>query len=362
MTVHLKDIAAYTGVSIKTVSNVINGNYARVGPETRAMVLAAIEKLNYQPNIAARQLRKARVGVLAYAIPDIRNPYFTEVGDIMTRVAEEHKYTLLLDYTYGPRDPEPEGKIRYNDYAYGSLEKELSVIKGLRPHLIDGVILDPQALTIDDIKMEEVKGPLVLVGERLFGAPFDHVLIDNVQAAYQATNHLLAIGKRRIAVIGSQETQSQAPSLRTQGYSRALREAGIEVDESLLISGGYWHRSDGANAMRYLLSLENPPDAVFCFNDLMAMGALSVINAAGLSIPDDIAVMGFDNVEEGQYAYPPLSTVSPDKEEISRLAVTSLIGRIQGTRTQEPERILVPFELCIRASTMRNRANVQTPI
>ncbi|GHO83274.1 LacI family DNA-binding transcriptional regulator [Dictyobacter formicarum] len=359
MTVHLKDIAAYTGVSIKTVSNVINGNYARVGPETRAMVLAAIEKLNYQPNIAARQLRKARVGVLAYAIPDIRNPYFTEIGDIMTKIAEEHKYTLLLDYTYGPRDPEPDGKIRYSDYAYGSLEKELSVIKGLRPHLIDGVILDPQALTIDDIKIEEVKGPLVLLGERLFGAPFDHVLIDNVQAAYQATKHLLAIGKRRIAVIGAQETQSQAPSLRVKGYTRALQEANREIDENLMISGGYWHRSDGANAMRYLLTLDNPPDAVFCFNDLMALGALSVINARGLRIPEDIAVMGFDNIEEGQYAYPALSTISPSKEEISRLAVSLLIGRIKGTRTQEPECLHVPFELCIRASTVRSPANVQ---
>lgn len=158
MPVHLKDIAAYTGVSIKTVSNVVNGNYARVSPETRQQVLDAIQKLNYQPNVAARHLRKASVGVIAYAFPDLSNPYFSDIGNAITAAATERDYTILLDYTRAER------------------EKELLVVKGLRPHLVDGILLDSHALDPRDVSSEQAKGPIVLLGERLFGAPFDHVL------------------------------------------------------------------------------------------------------------------------------------------------------------------------------------------
>lgn len=338
MATHLKDIAAYTGVSIKTVSNVVNGKFARVGPETRAIVLDAIQKLNYQPNIAARQLRKSRVGVLAYAFPDLSNPYFADIGNELTAIAAERDSTILLDYTYSDR------------------ARELDVVKGLRPHLIDGVILDSHALEIEDILPEVVKQPIVLLGERLFGAPFDHVLIDNVGAAYTATTHLLRQGRRRIGAIGVQKCQSEAPSLRLEGYTRALEEAGLEMNETLLINGGNWHRADGASAMHALLALENPPDAVFCFNDLMALGAMSVLHAEGYRIPEDIAIIGIDDIEDARYAYPALTTIAPDKKEIARLAVSLLIERIQGERTQSTECINAPFYLCERASTLGRAA------
>ncbi len=335
MTVHLKDIAEYTGVSIKTVSNVVNGNFARVSAETRQEVLAAISKLNYQPNVAARHLRKAHVGVIAYAFPDLSNPYFSDIGNAITTAAAEHAYTILLDYTRSER------------------EKELLVIKGLRPHLVDGIILDSHALDVEDVQSNEARGAIVLLGERLFGAPFDHVLIDNVAAARLATQHLLSLGRRRIAVIGVvKQCQSEAPSLRLQGYMQALKEAGLELDPLLLANGGLWHRADGAQAMHYLLSLETPPDAVFCFNDLMALGAMSVLHEAGLRIPEDIAIIGIDDIEDGRYAYPTLTTIAPDKERIGQCAVSLLLGRIKGTRTQAPESVAVPFRLCIRKSTM----------
>ncbi|GCE31600.1 LacI family transcriptional regulator [Dictyobacter alpinus] len=340
MTVHLKDIAAYTGVSIKTVSNVVNGNYEHVGPETRAIVLDAIKKMNYRPNTAARHLRKASVSILAYAFPDLSNPYFTDIGDAIATVAAELKYTVLLDYTFAERD------------------KELNILTGMSPHLLDGVILDSHALNVDDIAEVTASTPIVLLGERLFGAPFDHVLIDNVEAAYVATSHLIATGKRRIAAIGVQTARSEAPSLRLQGFLRAHAEAHIQPDNSLLMDGGLWHRADGARAMQQLLQREQNamPDAVFCFNDLMALGAMSVINAAGYRIPEDIAVIGIDDIEDGRYASPALSTIAPDKPEIARLAVTRLVDHIKGHASQPPASIMAPFHLQARASTLGRQA------
>lgn len=344
MAVHLKDIAAYTGFSAKTVSNVINGNYERVSANTRVQILEAIEKLSYQPDIAARYLRKAHVGVIALAIPYLVNPYFAEVANAITAAAVEHSYTVLLDCTNGKR------------------ENELLLVKGLRPHLIDGLILDAQSLTTEDLQPEEIKKPIVLLGERFFGAPYDHVIIDNVAAAHLATSHLLSLGKRRIAVIGVVEHgRSETPVLRLQGFLQALREAGQEMDPTLLVPMDSWHqangmdswrRANGAEAMRYLLSLKHPPDAVFCFNDLLALGAMSVLHEAGLHIPGDVAVVGIDDIEDGRYATPTLTTIAPDKEEISRLAVSLLLERIKGTRQQPPERIAVPFHLRVRKSTI----------
>ena len=335
MTVHLKDIAAYTGFSTKTVSNVINGNYARVSTKTRTQILEAIDKLSYHPDIAARSLRKARVGVIALAIPDLMNPYFAEVANLITDAAVEHAYTVLLDCTRGER------------------ENELLLVKGLRPHLIDGLILDAQSLTPEDLLREENKKPLVLLGERFSAAPYDHVMIDNVAAAHLATSHLLSLGKKRIAAIGVVERwRSEMPVLRLQGFVQALREAGQELDPDLLIPMDMWHRANGMEAMRSLLSLRHPPDAVFCFNDLLALGAMTVLHAAGLRIPEDVAVVGIDDIEDGRYATPALTTIAPDKKEMSRLAVSLLLARITGTRQQPPERITVPFHLRVRKSTL----------
>ena len=336
MTVHLKDIAAYTGVSIKTVSNVVNGNFEHVGPETRALVLEAIKKLNYKPNVAARRLRNVQVRVLAYAFPDLSNPYFAEVAQAIIETASAMNYTVLLDYTFSQR------------------EKELAILTGMSPHMLDGVILDSHTLDVESIEQNQSQGPIVLLGERLFGAPFDHVLIDNTEAAYVATKHLIDLGRRRIAAIGVQQALNEAPSLRVQGYKKALEEANIPLDTALLVSGGFWHRADGARAMRDLLTRDQAslPDAVFCFNDLMALGAMSAIHEAGYRIPEDIAVIGIDDIEDGRYAMPALSTIEPDKQAIARLAVTLLIERIKGQRTQAPESIMAPFRLQARASTL----------
>jgi DNA-binding LacI/PurR family transcriptional regulator len=140
--------------------------------------------------------------------------------------------------------------------------------------------------------------------------------------------------------------------LRLQGYQEALREAGLPLDPEWLASVPAFHRADGAQAMRTLMALPTPPDAVFCFNDLLALGALCALYDAGRRIPEDVAVVGFDNIEEGMYAMPSLTTIAPDKQAIAHVAVNVLIDRIQGKRTGSPERVVVPHALLTRESTL----------
>lgn len=337
MTVNLKDIAEQIGVSTKTVSNVINGNFARVSPKTRAAIEAAIAELNYRPNVAARHLRRAHVGVLALAIPDLENPYFAEIGQAIIAAAAKENYTVLIDYTGGER------------------QSEALVVNGFRPHLIDGVILDPQALEREDIMPQGTQVPVVLLGERIFQAPCDHIAIDNVAAAATATRHLIEEGRQRIAVLGVREESScEAPSLRLRGYMEALQSSGRAVDSDLLLPGGEWHRAEGARAMNTLLQARVLPDAVFCFNDLLALGAMSAIHAAGYRIPEDIAVVGFDNIQEGRFAYPPLTSICPDKTAIGEMAIRALLARIKQPSSHVPQFFEVPFTLQIRQSSRKS--------
>jgi len=330
----LKDVGARAGVSIKTVSNVVNAR-PHVTDHTRTRVQAAIDALHYRPNLSARHLRKVRAGVIALAIPDLGNTYFADLGKAVSIAAAAHQYTVLLDYTEG---------VRAN---------EALVVNGLRPNLIDGAILNPLALEMDDLQPERVSIPVVLIGERLFGTPYDHVVPDNVAAARLATEHLLSLGRRRIAAIGIQDSSAGASArLRLQGYTDALQAAGQAIDQRLLARAPSFHRADGARAMRALLETDDPPDAVFCFNDLLALGAIRALHDAGCRIPEDVAVVGYDDIEEGLFATPSLTTVSPDKTEIGRVAVSFLIGRIQQTRRGAPERVAVPLRLTVRESTI----------
>jgi DNA-binding LacI/PurR family transcriptional regulator len=334
VTATLKDVAQRAGVSIKTVSNVIHGNI-HVTAEKRERVHAAVKELNYQPNLPARYLRKGRVGCLALAIPDLTNPYFSDIGNVVVATASARSYTVLLEHTGGER------------------ENEILMIRGLRRHLIDGIILSPLALEREDLQPQQVELPLMLLGERFFDAPYDHIAINNVEAARLATNHLLGLGRDRIAAIGAQEILSgETAHLRLRGYLEALTAAGYTPDPQLIVQTTSYHRMDGTQAMQQLLTLESPPDAVFCFNDLIALGAMRAIHESGRRIPEDIAIIGFDDIEDGRFTTPSLTTIAPDKEKIGELAVSFLLGRIDGSRTGEPERVEVPFRLIARESTI----------
>jgi DNA-binding LacI/PurR family transcriptional regulator len=332
--ISLKDIAKLAGVSVATVSNVVNG-YRPVGEATRERVRAAIDELGYSPNMSARHLRNGRTGIIALAIPELNNAYFAELADAAIREAGLHGYTVLLDHTDGDR------------------EKELLVSQGFRAQVIDGLILSPVQLDRIDVLNRTNRTPLVLVGERVYDVPYDHIAIDNVAASTDAMRHLIGLGRRRIAFIGAQADANRMPAhLRLLGYRESLLAAGIPYDQALVVNTDRFGRADGATGLRQVMTLPDPPDAVFAYNDLIALGALRAAVELGIAVPEQLAVVGFDDIEEGRYSNPTLTTISPDKVTIGRRAVTSLIGRLDGSRRVEPEEIQVPFRLVERESTL----------
>lgn len=332
----LKDVAARAGVSIKTVSNVVHG-YQHVRPDTRQRVEQAIAELQYRPNLSARSLRAARSGVIALAVPELDAPYFAELARYVVAEAEARGWTVLIDQTEGSR------------------ERERVVTGGIRPELIDGLIFSPLALTAADLAERTDTTPMVLLGERLTGsAPVaDHVLIDNVAAAHAATEHLVSLDRTRIAAIGAQRVPAGVTArLRLRGYQRALHDAGLVADPDLIHDAPRYHRADGARAMARLLAAADPPDAVFCFNDQLALGALRVMLQHGVRVPEDIALVGFDDIEDGRYSTPTLTTIRPDKARIAEYAVDLLARRLGAEAVPEPTERQAGCELVARESTL----------
>jgi DNA-binding LacI/PurR family transcriptional regulator len=328
----LKDVAARAGVSIKTVSNVVNG-YVHVAPGTRARVQDAIDALGYTPNLAARQLRSGRSGAIALALPELQSPYFAEMAGRIVHAAERRSWAVLIDQTDGRAD------------------RERALVAGLRRHAIDGLIFSPLALAGEELVSSDGT-PMVLLGERVWHGPADRVAIDNTAGAIAATRHLAALGRRRIAAIGVQDFPSAVTAhQRLAGYHLALSGAGLPADPRLLAGVDSFHRLDGAAAMERLLDMPEPPDAVFCFNDLLALGALRTLLTRGLRVPEDVALIGFDDIEDGRYGTPTLSTVSPDTARIAELATDLLAERLDQAGGP-PREIKVGHRLVPRESTM----------
>ncbi|MFE7168627.1 LacI family DNA-binding transcriptional regulator [Streptomyces sp. NPDC057616] len=337
MRVSLKDVAERAGVSIKTVSNVVN-NYPHVTPGMRSRVQAAIDELGYRPNLTARHLRKGRTGIIALAVPELGNPYFAELAGAVIDAAAEHEFTVLLDHTRGER------------------EQEILVSQGFRGRVIDGLILSPLALEAEDLQGRSDDVPLVLLGEREYDLPFDHIAIDNVAAARCAVRHLLGRGRTRIAYLGVRTDSVNRPAhLRLDGWRAELAEAGVPAPDSLVVPVGGWDRDDGARAMAELLDAGVRPDAVFAFNDLIAIGAMRVLHERGLRVPWDVAVVGFDDIAEGRFGAVTLTTVSPDKQAIAKMAVGSLLRSLSGREEPGGRELTADFELVERESTLGRR-------
>ncbi|HZB33839.1 MAG TPA: LacI family DNA-binding transcriptional regulator [Streptosporangiaceae bacterium] len=335
--VGLKEVAREAGVSVKTVSNVVNG-YVHVTPETRSRVERAIRELNYRPNLSARTLRQGRTGIIALAVPELDIPYFAELAKLIVTAAEARSWTVLIDQTEGRR------------------EREQLVTEGIRAHLIDGLIFSPLAMSAAELRDRTDDTPLVLLGERIHHGPADHVVVDNIAAAMDATRHLIELGRRRIAAIGAQDDAAgETGRLRLAGYRRALAAAGLPFDESLVISVDAYHRADGARAMAHLLGSGDPPDAVFCFNDLLALGALRTLLDRGVDVPGTVALAGFDDIEDGRYSTPTLTTITPDKEMIAQHALDLLAERMARRPARPAREVTVGHTLTRRESTLGRR-------
>jgi DNA-binding LacI/PurR family transcriptional regulator len=329
----LRDVAQRAGVSIRTVSNVVNGSVP-VSDELRTRVEAALEELDYRPNLVARNLRRGRTGMIALVVPELDVPYFAELAREVITAARAHGYVVMLDQTDGD----------------GEREREL-LGRESRATMFDGLLLSPLTISAEELRSRTNRVPVVLLGEHIFNGNFHHVAIDNIAAAREATEHLVSLGRRRIAAIGDQPySTGETAQLRTIGYRQALERAGLALDPELVVPTPRFHRRLGAEAMERLLALPEPPDAVFCYNDLLAIGAMHALTRAGLRIPEDVAVVGVDGIQEGRYSSPALTTVAPDKAAIARSAVGTLIAVIDGT-APPPTETKAPYRLVVREST-----------
>lgn len=333
MGVSLRSIAERAGVSLATVSNVVNG-YRPVAEQTRRRVQQAIDELGYTPNLSARHLRRGRTGLIALAIPELTNPYFAELAEMAIQEAAALGYTLVMESTDA-------------DSA-----TELALLDGSRRRVVDGLILSPVRIGRAEVLARAGTLPLVLIGEGVSDVPHDHIAIDNVAASRAAVAHLVELGRRRIGFIGARGPDDrQSAQLRLRGYREALAGAGLAVRTELIAVTDRFGRSDGHAAMRALLALDQPPDAVFAYNDLLAIGALRAAAQAGYRVPRDLAVIGFDDIEEGRYTNPSLTSISPDKAAIARLAVRRLVDRIEGQPVRPPYDVQPPFTMTLRQST-----------
>jgi DNA-binding LacI/PurR family transcriptional regulator len=334
MSVRMKEVASRAGVSVKTVSNVVNG-YVHVAPDTRERVQQAIDEMGYSPNLSARSLRSGRTGIIAVALPRLDEPYFAELAAAVIGVAAVRGCTVLVDQTDG------------------LLEREQRALVGIRPNLIDGLIISPLALGAAQLRAPAVSTPLVLLGERVSGSSFDHVAIDNVAAARLATGHLLDLGRRRPAAIGSMSTEvAQTARLRLAGFRTETAAAGLCVPDDRIQEVTAFRRDEGARAMDRLLDLPELPDAVYCFNDLLALGAMHAIHRRGLRVPEDVAVIGTDDIVESSYSTPTLTTVAQDVSEIASLSVDVLLERIGAGSDEPPREVAASFSLKVRQSTV----------
>ncbi len=329
----VKDVARLAQVSPKTVSNVVNGT-TRVSEAMRIRVEAAMLELDYVPNLSARALRNGRSGLIALALPDLSTPYSAEMAHHFVVAAGDRGLGVQVEETAV------------------SGERELQLISKARAHLIDGLILNPVLLPSVTVQAGVRLPPTVFIGE-VDQHVGDHVWVDNVAATKELTLHLIGLGHRRVAIMGSM--RSETSRLRLKGYRAALRTARIARDHRLEIANPDWFPAGGAQAMTSYLVDHPLPDAVVCMTDSIAIGVISALWSLGHRVPEDVSVVGYDNIADGAFAVPPLTTIDFDKPAYATTVLDLLEARIADP-DRPIERVTMPHRLVIRQSSASPRA------
>lgn len=326
----MKHVAEYAGVSVTTVSHVINET-RYVSPELVERVWEAVEALNYQPNALARSLRRKQTHTLGMIVPDNSNPFFGEIA----RIIEDFCFNLGYSVILCNSDQNPEKEQMYIDLL---TEKQ-----------VDGIVFVAAGGHAEHLQtVLERSVPVVVVDREVPDIQCDQVLTNNRSGGQQATEHLIQHGHRRIGCIVGPSDLTLSWE-RVCGYQEALQNAGLPFDENLLRQGDF-QAPGGYTAMQELLGTPEPPSGVFVCNDLMAIGAMRAVSERGLAIPDDVAVVGFDDIALASYTNPPLTTVAQPRQEMSRLAAELLIERVRdGDRPREHR--LLETRLIIRQSS-----------
>jgi LacI family transcriptional regulator len=330
--VTIKDVARVSGVSSMTVSRVINDS-ERVSPETRRRVEQAIAELGYVPSRLARGLIRQKTGTLALIVPDVANPFFTLVVRGAEDVARRAGYRMILCDTRA------------------DLTIEREVIEEMLAHRVEGIVIAPVS--------DRSKGHLerlarfgvqfVLIDRTVSGIESDVVVGDSAGGARRLVEHLISLGHRRIGFVTEADDVSTARD-RREGYEAALAAAGLPLDPNLIVrltadpAGGF----DG---MRRLLELEEPPTAVFTVNNLVALGAIEAVRARGLEVPDDVAVVCFDDIEYASRLYPFLTVMAQPAETLGTLGTQLLVERIEDRAPKQRRVVVLPAQFVVRKSS-----------
>jgi len=326
----MSEVAERAGVSVTTVSHVVNQTRP-VSPELTNRVQAAMQELGYQPNRLARSLRLGKTLTIGMIIPDGVNPFFAEVARGIEDTGFEHGYSVILCN------------------SDGDLEKELHYTKVLNAKRVDGIIFVAVGVSHEHIQMLQArKLPVVVVDREIPGVNVSTVITDNQKGGWLATNHLIELGHRRIACIAGPNNLTPSAA-RVTGYQQALKEHNIELNETLILRGDFQYQS-GYRLMKQLLENETVPTAVFACNDLMATGALCAVVEMGFRVPEDISIVGFDDIDLASYTTPPLTTIRQPKYEMGVFAVGLLLDQIKDTNPK-PERHILDTELVTRKSS-----------
>ncbi|WP_169512930.1 LacI family DNA-binding transcriptional regulator [Actinopolymorpha alba] len=333
--VTMNDVARHAGVSNMTVSNVINGRSQRVSEPTKQRVLATIAELGYQVNMTARHLRMGRTGMVGLAVPEFAAGYFPELATRLADRFAEHDMRLVIERTGGSR------------------RAELDALTASRLSTYDGFVLSVVAGDAADLEQLSIDTPVVLIGERAVPARFDHVLMDNVGGARRATELLFRSGARRLALLGGAEGDQQSmPELRTRGYREAHAAAGLPIDDNLIRPSSF-RVVDGYTTTLKLIGSGLTFDAVFALTDSAAIGALRALTESGLRVPEDIQVIGFDNVDGSRFSVPTLTTVEPANDEMADAICSLLMERIDQGGASAPARVVMPTATIIERESTR---------
>lgn len=333
--VSIKDVARIAGVSIATVSRCIN-EPKRVRPETRERVQNAIKETGYSPNTLAQSFRRGKTKVIMVVLPSVGDPFFTEVMAGIREVASENGYSLLINETqFNTMTADEIGSMVVSRQADG-----IALLASMSP-------FGTRVLSASSQRALPIVIGCETIAEELSSFPGIH--IDNVAAAREATNYLLELGHERIAFIyGEHETLLTQD--RENGYREAMGNTGKTIDSGWVVEGRL--TIEGAiAATRQLLAHQKRPSAIFCANDEMAMACLHAIQSAGLTVPRDISVMGFDDNRYAKITNPPLTTIAQPAREIGHKVMQRLLHEIEHGRTRNAKPVIVPHQLLVRAST-----------
>ncbi len=328
---NISDVVRLSGVSKSTVSRVIN-NFPHVSEEKKARVLKAIQELNYMPNPSARKLRGQVTTTIGVIVPRIVNPFFSYLVDAIEKAAYHHGYQTLICQSNEDK------------------EKELAFLRLLKTRQIDGVIMTSIENDWEIIEPLNELGPIVLCNEYLTKANVSTVRLDQFRGAYLGVQHLIERGHRKIAYCtGGLFSEFGKDADRNRGYQKALKEAGIPINPSWILVNQH-SIEDGKNAMEIILSMQDRPTAVFTGSDEIASGLMVSAKSHGLKIPDDLAIIGFDDQPIAELLDPPLTTIRQPIQQMGEMAIEVLLKHLN-----DPERsvntVELPIELIVRGTT-----------